>query len=100
VIEGSTLQGADAGGMAVTIRPTTPADYLDLVCLAYELTLRERELVEMVVRGADTKQIARGLFISPHTVQDHLKSVFAKVGVRSRRELVAKLDARSPDGGQ
>jgi DNA-binding CsgD family transcriptional regulator len=98
VIEGSSLQGADAGGIAVTIRPTTPADYLDLVCLAYELTPRERELVEMLVQGADTKQIARGLFISPHTVQDHLKSVFAKVGVRSRRELVARLDARSPDG--
>ncbi len=93
VIEGANLNGADAGGTAVTIRHAAPVDYLDLLCFAYELTERERELVGLVVDGADTKRIAATLFISPYTVQDHLKSVFAKVGVRSRRELVAALGA-------
>jgi hypothetical protein len=43
--------------------------------------------------GRSTKQIAEELVLSPHTVQDRTQDVFAKVGVRSRRELVARLAA-------
>ncbi len=45
----------------------------------------------MVLRGEPTRAIAGALFISPHTVQDHLKSIFDKIGVRSRSELVGRL---------
>jgi DNA-binding CsgD family transcriptional regulator len=93
VIEGSGLQGLDAGGIAVTIRAAAPSEIFDLFCLAYDLTRRERELVELIADGADTKRIAAAMVISPHTVQDHLKSVFEKAGVRSRRELVSALGA-------
>lgn len=47
-----------------------------------------------MIAGHSTADIAGRLFISAHTVQDHLKSVFAKVGVRSRGELVARLHPR------
>ena len=82
--------------VAVTIRPATTPEIVDLRLLAYDLTARERELVEILLAGNDTRAIAATLYMSRHTVQDHLKSVFAKTGVRTRRELVARLNAVAP----
>jgi DNA-binding CsgD family transcriptional regulator len=80
-----------AGGIAVTIRQAGVDEVLDLLARAYVLSVRESELVRLVVDGLDTKELAKRLSISTYTVQDHLKSVFAKTGVRSRRELVSGL---------
>ena len=44
-----------------------------------------------VIAGRSTTDIAGRLFVAATTVQDHLKSVFSKVGGRSRGELVARL---------
>ena len=64
---------------------------LGMLLAAYGLTTREREICLEVISGHSTGAIADRLSISPHTIQDHLKSAFAKVGVRSRGELVATL---------
>jgi DNA-binding CsgD family transcriptional regulator len=88
-IEAARLEGDDAGRIAVALRGAAPAETFEMLSRSYGLTPRERELVAALVRGLDTRAVAEHLFISRHTVQDHLKSVFRKVGVRSRRELLA-----------
>ena len=58
---------------------------------AYGLTRRECQVLLLSLRGASRDEMATALFISPHTVQDHLKNIFAKAGVNSRRALVSRL---------
>ena len=90
VLHASQLAG-DAAGIAVIIEGARPAALSDVIAGAYSLTRREREITALAAQGRSTKQIAGSLEISPFTVQDHLKAVFAKVGVQSRAELVATL---------
>jgi DNA-binding CsgD family transcriptional regulator len=83
--------GADAARTAVIIQPATPAAVAPLVTLAYGLSERESEVTRLCIDGLSTRQMANALALSPHTVQDHLKSIFAKTGVRSRSELVGQI---------
>ena len=80
--------------IAVTIEPTSPPERLPLFCRSCALTQRETELVRHLATGSDTRELARRMRLSEHTVQDHLKSVFAKTGTRSRRDLLARALAR------
>jgi DNA-binding CsgD family transcriptional regulator len=83
--------------VAVVMEPATPADLGSFVLDAVGLTARERAVTQLVLRGHSTREIVDELRISPHTVQDHLKAVFAKLGVSSRRELVAMLQGPARD---
>lgn len=76
--------------IAVTIEHTTARDRLDVFARAHGLSAREGDILRIIATGADTTTAARTLHLSPHTVQDHLKSVFAKTGDHSRRELLAR----------
>jgi DNA-binding CsgD family transcriptional regulator len=80
--------------IAVTIEPTTPAERRLLYARSHALSPRETELLDLLVEGADTKAIADALFLSQHTVQDHLKSIFAKTGTRNRRTLLTRVTGR------
>jgi len=57
--------------------------------VALGLTRRETEIVQAVAKGLSNAQIAEDLFISCNTVKNHLKNIFAKLGVRSRAGLLA-----------
>lgn len=58
-----------------------------------DLTAREREILILLVDGMRVPGIAQHLFISPHTVRNHLKGIFRKVGVSSQRELIEWIKA-------
>jgi DNA-binding CsgD family transcriptional regulator len=93
-----TLRAARIGDtqpdIAVTIETASPAERTDLFARALGLSAREAELLGHLVAGADTRNIAERMFVSEHTVQDHLKSIFAKSGTRNRRTLLARATGR------
>ena len=91
VVHGAELHGRDAGQRVVVIEKVAPKELASVMVRAYGLSSRERQVAELVLRGLPTKQVARALKLSPHTVTDYLRSLFDKVGVRSRRELAARL---------
>ncbi len=95
VCHASCLRDADGnlGSTALVIEPAKTAEIAPIVVQAYELSPREQEITGLISRGLGTTEIADRLFLSPHTVRDHVKAVLEKVGVSSRGELVAKLYA-------
>ena len=90
VLDASPLSSVDQHrNVVVTITPASPRDVTSLLLDAHGLSPREQEVVAAVLAGLSTTDIAARLFISSNTVQDHLKAVFHKIGVHSRRELTA-----------
>lgn len=79
--------------VAVMIEQARPTQIAPVLVRAYGLSQRETDVVKAVLQGSSTEEISRSLHLSAYTVQDYLKSVFHKVGVSSRRELVAHLFA-------
>ncbi len=57
--------------------------------VATELTAQESQVAALVRQGLSNKEVAARLFVSPRTVDFHLRNVFAKLGISSRTELVA-----------
>ena len=93
-----TLRAARIGDtqpdIAVTIETASPAERTDVFARALGLSAREAELLGHLVAGANTRDIAQRMFVSEHTVQDHLKSIFTKSGTRNRRTLLARAAGR------
>jgi DNA-binding CsgD family transcriptional regulator len=86
-----TRERAHDPHVAVTIESASPQDRISLFVRAFGLTTRESELLRNLVAGADTRDVARLMSVSEHTVQDHLKSIFVKTDVRGRRALLARV---------
>lgn len=79
------------GQTAVVLEPARPADLSSLILDLHGLTSRERQITKLLLRGLPTADIAQTLFISRHTLSDHMKAIFGKLGVSSRPELTALL---------
>ncbi len=94
VLHASRLAGPGAvGQIAVILQLAHIVEVAPLILQAYGLTAREAEVAGLVLRGFSTDRAATELVISPLTVQQHLKAVFEKTGVSSRRELSARVFA-------
>jgi DNA-binding CsgD family transcriptional regulator len=91
VLHGASLVSGESHRVAVIVEPAHPARIAPLLMSVYGLTEREQEITRLVLQGNSTAEIAERLVVSTHTVQQHLKSVFDKTGVRSRRDLVGKV---------
>jgi DNA-binding CsgD family transcriptional regulator len=97
----ASLAEPDAAGdcaAVVVVRPAVPREVAPVLTRLYGLSEREREIAAAVARGESTKEIAAALAISPHTVEEHIERACAKMSVRGRKALVAKLffDAYAP----
>lgn len=91
VLHASRLPAVGRATVAVVVEEASATEVAPIIMLAYGLTDKERTVTGLVCQGRSTAEIAASSHISPNTVQDHLKSVFDKVGVRSRRELAARI---------
>jgi DNA-binding CsgD family transcriptional regulator len=91
VLHGAALVADGTRRVAVIVEPAQPARIASLLMAAYGLTEREQDVTRLVLQGNSTAEIAARLRVSAQTVQQHLKNVFDKTGVRSRRDLVGKV---------
>lgn len=95
VLHASRLSGMSTQGpIAVIFEVARPVEIAPLIVQVYDLSRREGEIMQSVLHGLSTAEMANTFHISSDTVQDHLKAIFEKVGVRSRRELVGQLFAQ------
>jgi DNA-binding CsgD family transcriptional regulator len=76
---------------AIVLQRASADEVAPLVARAHQLSQRETQIALLVLSGLSTREIAAKLCISAYTVQDHLKSIFERVGARSRRELATQV---------
>jgi len=88
-----------ASGYAITIEAAHRSDLAPLLMRAWSLTPREQDVARLVIDGLSGQEIGRVLYISPHTVRDHVKSIYGKAGVTRRLDLLAALAGPDPAAG-
>jgi|SRR5271156_6786301 len=81
---------ARAVTIVVTIEEASASERLELVGRAFGLSVREYELFGLLANGCDTRMMARQMSLSEHTIQDHLKSIFAKTGAHDRVSVLSR----------
>ena len=79
------------GRVAVVLQPATSDQLLPAMAAWHEFTPRQLDVLHLLEQARPIKQIARRLQLSPHTVEDHLKTLYRKTGTNSQQELLAAL---------
>lgn len=86
----STRAARASSRIVVTIEAATSTERLDVFARTHGLSPRETEVLNLLVSGADSKAIATALFLSEHTVHDHVRSLLTRSRVRTRQLLLAQ----------
>jgi DNA-binding CsgD family transcriptional regulator len=86
-------RATDDRKVAVIVDTARPAQVAAMLVDAYALTPRQREVLGLLLLGRSLTQVARQLGISEHTANDHRKAIYSRIGVGSRTELAARLQA-------
>jgi DNA-binding CsgD family transcriptional regulator len=81
---------SDAATIVVTIEEASASERVELFGRAFGLSAREYELFGLLATGSDTRSMARRMSLSEHTIQDHLKSIFAKTGAHDRVTVLSR----------
>ena len=90
----SRLNGTAGYQIAVILDAANTSQLSSLALAAHGLTPAQSRVAGLVLQGRSTRYIVNELHISANTVQEHLRAVFDKFGIGSRRELVAALSGR------
>jgi DNA-binding NarL/FixJ family response regulator len=90
-LHASLPDGPRTGRVAIVLERASGPQSATLRLEVSGVTSREREVATLLARGLSNLEIAETLVLSPHTVQDHIKSIYAKLDVGSRQELVARV---------
>jgi DNA-binding CsgD family transcriptional regulator len=79
-----------AATIVVTLEESSAGQRIELFGRAFGLSAREFELLGLLATGSDTRRMAREMSLSEHTIQDHLKSIFAKTGAHDRVTVLSR----------
>ena len=93
-VQASPLNGTAGPQVAVILDAANGGQLSSLVLAAHGLTAAQSRVAALVLQGRSTRYIVNELHISSNTVQEHLRAVFDKFGIGSRRELVVALSGR------
>jgi len=87
-----------AEAYATTAASAEDRETLESFCRTRGLTSREAGILELILRGKSNAQIEKALFISIHTVKNHITNIHQKLGVRSRWQLISLFHAGRQEG--
>jgi len=90
-IRACVISGDSEAHLMLLIERASREDVVRSALAAYPLTPRETEVAALVLRGYSNRRIADSLVLAEYTVEDHLKRIFTKLGVRSRSSLSSKI---------
>lgn len=74
-------------------RPVSGASFTisEIFMQQYNITNREREIIDLIVKGHSNTEIGKKLYISPKTVRNHVYNIYQKIGVTNRFAFVSYL---------
>jgi len=82
----------------VVMESAAPQFDLDKLCEEFHFSARERDIILMLLKGKSNKEMEKEMFISSHTVKNHIYHIFQKAGIKSRGQLVSMIVQNSSNG--